>query len=72
MERRRAPVSRGIDPHDLVIAGQLGGDRAPAIAVLGEPVDEHEPRAAAIDLGVQHAERAVIRHPAELSTKMDS
>ena len=70
VEAGRAPMARRVDAHHLVIAYQVRGDRSPAVAVLGEAVDEHDSRPAPVDIGVQHAEVHLIRHHAELSTKM--
>ena len=54
-------MAGGVDQHELVVAGQVGGDVAPAPAGLGEAVHQHEAIGAAVgppvlgpdDLGVQ-------------------
>ena len=55
--RRRAAVARCVDQHDLVVAAEVGGDRAPRAPGLGEAVDEHDPRAGppALDVEGGHA-----------------
>ncbi len=40
----RLAVAGCVDAHDLVVEREIGGDGSPAVAVLGEPVHEHEPR----------------------------
>ena len=51
---RRAAVAGGIDPYHLPPAGQGGRQRPPGTTGLGETMDEHEARSAAVDLDVKH------------------
>jgi hypothetical protein len=60
--RGRAAVTGRVDPNHFVIAGEVGGDRSPAVPVLGEAMDDHESRSAPVGLRVQQAQRALIRH----------
>lgn len=39
-----------VDAHDGVIAGEILGERIPAVPVLGDAVDQHERRAGARDV----------------------
>ena len=50
---RRAAVARCVHQHDLVVAAEVGGDRAPRAPGLGEAVDEHDPRTSPLPLDVE-------------------
>ena len=50
---RRAAVARCVHQHDLVVAAEVGGDRAPRAPGLGEAVDEHDPRTGPLPLDVE-------------------
>src|SRR5262249_30268364 len=51
----RLAMTRRVQPHHFVIAGEVGPDRSPAVPVLCEPMDEHETRTATVDFHVEHA-----------------
>ena len=50
----RAAVAGRVEPHDLVIAGQVAGERAPAPAGLAEAVQQDDPRSRPVAFAVQH------------------
>ena len=50
----RLAMAGGVDAHDFVVEREIGGHGTPAVAILGEPVHEHEPRPMTVDLRVKH------------------
>ncbi len=54
-------MARKVEADDLVVAGKIVGHRAPAPTILGEPVDEDEPGADTVHLGVELERRALGR-----------
>ena len=63
VERRAAAVPRRVDAAHLVVGDEVVEHRTPAVAVLGEAVDQHESRAPPRHLGVQHGRRGRQRLP---------